>query len=207
MRSNWIPLFALLAACHSAPTTELPASDATAEAPAQPAPLPAPDTASSKAVSTNSDTLRVVRQPHNFSNPQGPADQFRLVWRGPALLQGTGEFTITNPDGQVIFREILTAPDLEAALVYELKNPAATPAERKAYVQKRLDQFFQPAQFHTPAVARNAPYPSGLENLTQAAWDDLRQRPDAIRFDYLKGKEDRRQIAWSPVLKQTVRIK
>ena len=31
--------------------------------------------------------------------------------------------------------------------------------------------------------------------------------PDAIGFEYLTGKEDRRQIAWSPLKKQTVRVR
>ena len=71
---------------------------------------------------------------------------------------------------------------------------------------KRIDQFFQPAQFHTPAVAKNAAFPSSIENLDRATWDDLQQRPDAIRFDYLKGKEDRRGVAWSPLKKQVIRL-
>ncbi|WP_210520510.1 hypothetical protein [Hymenobacter terricola] len=176
-----------------------PARDTTA--------LPPPDTAHTKAVSATSDTLRVARQQHNFSHSKGPADTFRLVFRGPSILEGTGEFTITAPGGQVIFREMLTEPDLEAALVYEMKTPTATRAEREAFVLRRIDRFFLPSQFHTPAVDRKAAFPGGVENLDQATWKDLQQRPDAIRFDYLKGKEDRRQIVWSPLKKQTVRLR
>ena len=72
---------------------------------------------------------------------------------------------------------------------------------------RRIDRFFLPAQFHTPAVSSKVPFPTGVENLDGTTWNDLRQRPDAIRFDYLKGKEDRRQIAWSPLKKQTVRVR
>ncbi|GAB3589081.1 hypothetical protein [Hymenobacter daeguensis] len=213
MRFSWLALLPLLAACNSTPSTvsESPASRP-AEQPAPPAvqadtaALPPPDTAHTKAVSAVSDTLRTARAKHNFSNPKGPADSFKLVFRGKSVLEGTGEFTITDPSGQVIFREMLTEPDLEAALVYELKNPTATRAEREAFVLKRIDQFFQPAQFHAPAVAKNAAFPAGLENLDRATWADLQQRPDAIRFGYLKGKEDRRGIAWSPLKKQVVRV-
>jgi hypothetical protein len=210
MRFTWLLLLPLLAACNSNSSSgkEEPgfgAADEENRADASSA-LPAPDTSATKAVSAVSDTLRTVRLKHNFSNPKGPADLFKLVYRGPSILEGTGEFTITNPAGQVIFREMLTEPDLEAALVYEMKNPTASRAERETYVLRRIDRFFVPAQFHTPAIDPNAAFPSGLENLERATWDDLQHRPDAIGFDYLKGKEDRQRIAWAPLAKQVVRV-
>ena len=208
MRLAWLTLLPLLAACNSTPSAvsegtvsriaDRPALDSAA--------LPAPDTTRAKAATARGDTLRTVEERHNFSQPKGPADIFRLLFRGSSLLEGNGEFTITDPSGQVIFREMLSEPDLEAALVYEIKTPTATRAEREAFVRRRIDRFFLPAQFHAPAVAPKAAFPTGIENLDQATWNDLRQRPDAIRFEYLKGKEVRQQIAWSPLKKQTVRI-
>jgi hypothetical protein len=215
MRFSWLALLPLLAACNSTPSAVNEGSASrTAEpstSPATPsgtdtAALPPPDTAHTKAVSAVSDTLRTARARHNFSNPKGPADAFKLVFRGKSVLEGTGEFTITDPTGQVIFREMLTEPDLEAALVYEMKNPTATRAEREAFVLKRIDQFFQSSQFHTPAVDKKAAIPTGIENLDRPTWTDLQQRPDAIRFDYLKGKEDSRGVAWSPLKKQVIRV-
>jgi hypothetical protein len=208
MRTSWLTLLSLLAACNSTPSAvnEGTVSRMADRQGPDTSALPPPDTARAKAVSAVSDTLRVARQQHNFSSPKGPADSFALVFRGPSILEGTGEFTITDPSGQVIFREMLTEPDLEAALVYEMKTPAATRAERETFVLRRIDRFFLTAQFHTPAVARKAAFPAGIENLDRATWADLQQRPDAIRFDYLKGKEDRRSIAWSPLKKQTVRV-
>ena len=210
MRFAWLFLLPLLAACNSTPSAvnegtvsriaDRQGRDTTTIA------LPTPDTAHSKAASATSDTLRVVRQRHNFSNSKGPADLFRLVFRGPSILEGTAEFTITDPSGQVIFREILTEPDLEAALVYVIKTPTATRTEREMFVLRRIDQFFLPAHFHTPAIDTKAAFPANVENLDRATWNDLLQRPDAIRFDYLKGKEDRRQLAWSPLKKQTVQL-
>ena len=208
MRYSWFALLPLLAACNSTPSavhegtisriTDKPAQSSSA--------LPPPDTSRAKAVSALSDTLRVARERRNFSNPQGPPDAFQLVFRGPSILEGAAEFTITNADGQVIFREILTEPDLEAALVYEMKTPTATRAERETFVLRRIDRFFLPSQFHTPTIASKAAFPTGVENLDRAVWNDLKQRPDAIRFDYLKGKEDRQQIAWSPLKKQVIRV-
>lgn len=208
MRNFWFAFLPLLAACNSTPSTvkEKPVSRGADQPTRGTTALPPPDTARTKAVSAVSDTLRVVRQRHNFSNPKGPADLFKLVFRGPSILEGTGEFTITDPSGQVIFREMLTEPDLEAALVYEQKTPNATRAERETFVLRRIDRFFLPLQFHTPAIDRQGPVDSFGENLDETTWNDLRRRPDAIRFDYLKGKEDRQQIAWSPLKKQTVNI-
>ena len=209
MRPAWLLLWPLLAACDSTPSAVNEGSiSRMADRPVRdPTALPPPDTTSVKAVSAANDTLRVVRQRRNFSYSEGQSDLFRLVFRGPSFLEGTGEFTITDPSGQVIFREVLTEPDFEAALVYELKTPTASRAEREAFVRRRLDRFFQPAQFHAPAVAAGAAFPGGIANLNRAAWADLQKRPDAIGFDYLKGKEDRQTIAWSPLTKQTVRVR
>ena len=209
MRKYWLFLLPLLAACNSTPSAvsegtvsrmaDRQGRDTTA--------LPAPDTAHAKAASATSDTLRVARQQHNFSHPKGPADAFCLVFRGPSILEGTGEFTITDPSGQIIFREMLTESDLEAALAYEMKTPTATRAERETFVLRRIDRFFLLSQFHTPAIDRKAAFPTKLENLDRATWNDLRQRPDAVGFEYLKGKEDRRLLAWSPLKKETVRVR
>ena len=208
---NWLALVPLLAACNSTPSavnegTVSRIADHTPKDTAATRALPAPDTARAKAASALSDTLRIVRQQHNFSHPKGPADVFRLVFRGASVLEGTGEFTITDPGEQVIFREVLTESDSEAALVYEMKGSTATRAERETFVLRRIARFFQSAQFHTPAVERNAPIDSFSENFDVATWDDLRKRPDAISFEYLKGKEDRQRIAWSPLKKQTLRV-
>lgn len=208
MRFSWLAWLPLLAACNSTPSAvnEGTVSRIADQTPRNSAALPAPDTSHRKAVSVVSDTLRVVRQQHNFSKPEGPPDTFRMVFRGPSILDGTGELTITEASGQVIFREVLTEPDLEAALVYEMKTPNPTRAERETFVLRRIDKFFLPAQFHTPAVDKQAAFPAHVENLDRATWDDLRKRPDAIGFDYLKGKEDRPRIAWSPLKKQAVRV-
>ncbi len=205
MRFKYLALLPALAACGTSSPTETtaataPAADTTAGA------LPAPDTARTRAVSAAADTLASARQAHAFSQPGGKPDVFRLVLRGKSLLDGTAAFTITNPDGQEIFRESLAAADLEAAMVYEMKKPTATPAEREAYVRRRVREFFAPAQFRHPAVAAGAARPTGPGAPDAATWNDLRQRPQSVRFSYLVGKEDRRAIAWSPLKKQVVPV-
>jgi hypothetical protein len=206
-------LLALLAACESSPSTTVSSSPpvtSSTNAPAAPAAapdtLPPPDTTRAAAANATADTLRVLRRRHAFSQPGGKPDEFRLVFRGASLLTGAATFTITDPSGQVIFREMLPAADLEAALVYEMKTPSATAAEREAFIRRRLDEFLLPAHFHSPAIAATAAFPAASEQLDRATWTALRQAPQSIRFDYLVGKEDRRQIAWSPLKKQVVRL-
>lgn len=202
MRRFLLCLLPLLAACSS------PADRATtsaADSPLDSTELAAEpmDTARPATINAQSDTLKVVRKRHLFSSPATP-DVFTLALRGPNLLSGEASFTITAAGGQVIFREVLTAPDLEAALVYEMKGPTATQAEREAYVRRRMEEFFADKNFQRPAVPKAATFQPGLADRT--TWDDLHRRPDALGFQYLVGKEDRRVIAWSPLRKQVVRL-
>lgn len=166
------------------------------------------DTARPAAVDAQADTLLTARRRHLFSSPGSP-DAFSLVVRGASVLTGEATFTITTASGQVIFREVLSAPDLEAAMVYEMQGPTATQEEREAYVRRRIQEFFADKNFRRPAVASAATFPDSTEAPTgtdRAAWDNLRRRPEAIGFQYLLGKEDRHTIAWSPLRKQVVRL-
>lgn len=161
------------------------------------------DTVRAPAVDAQSDTLQVVRRRHRFSSP-ATEDEFTLVLRGPSLLAGEATFSITDSGGQTIFREVLSAADLEASMVYEMKGNTATQAEREAFVRRRLDEFFADKNFRTPAITTNDPHQPDL--LDRATWEDLRRRPDAISFQYMVGKENGRRIAWAPLKKEAVRV-
>ncbi|WP_426492977.1 hypothetical protein [Hymenobacter sp. 102] len=186
--------------------------------PAATAPLAGPDTATAPlqpldttrpaTVPAQADTLLTSRSRHIFSAASTP-DVFTLMLRGSSVLSAEATFTITTTGGEVIFREILSSADLEAALVYEMKGPTATQAEREAYVRKRVREFFAEKNFKRPAVPTSAVFPgpgAAPAGLDRAAWDDLRSRPTAVAFHYLLGKEDRRAVAWSPLRKQVVHI-
>ncbi|SNC75114.1 hypothetical protein SAMN06265337_2711 [Hymenobacter gelipurpurascens] len=201
MRRFLLCLLPVVAACSTSPeqnTTSESAPLDSAELVTEPM-----DTARPATINAQSDTLKVVRKRHIFSSPSTP-DVFTLALRGPNLLSGEATFTITAAGGQVIFREVLTAPDLEAALVYEMKGSTATQAEREAYVRRRMEEFFADKNFQKPALPKAATFQPGLAD--RAAWDDLHRRSDALGFHYLVGKEDRRVIAWSPLRKQVVRL-
>ena len=193
-----LPAALWLAACSptDTPTTAADSAAATAA-------LPPPDTARAAAVNAQSDTLHQVRRRHLFSSP-GQPDLFTLVLRGPDMLNGAATFTITDAGGQVIFREQLSAADLEAAMVYEMHAPTATEEQRQAYLLRRIDTFFADKNFQKPALPASATYAPGP--LDRPTWDDLHRRPDAISFAYLVGKEDHHRIAWSPLKKQVVQL-
>ena len=179
----------LLVACNSTPSAVNEGTVSRMADRQRPAPaadtilaLPAPDTAQAKAVSALSDTLRVVRARRNFSHLEGPADFFQLVFRGPSSSKATPNSPSPAPKAKVIFREMLTEPDLEAALVYEMKTPTATRAERETFVLRRINNFFQLTQFDAPAIDPKATFPTGIANLERSTWNELAQTPRSHWF-------------------------
>ncbi|MCA8831423.1 hypothetical protein [Hymenobacter pini] len=206
MRSYYALLPLFLVAC-SSPEQNNSASTSSQVPDSSAAQVEPMDTARPAPVDAQADTLLTSRTRHIFSAPGAP-DAFSLVLRGASVLSGEATFTITTASGEVIFREVLSSPDLEAALVYEMKGPTATQAEREAYVRKRVKEFFAEKNFQRPAVAKTATFPAGATptGLDRAAWDDLQSRPEAVAFRYLVGKEDRRTVVWAPLRKQVIHL-
>jgi len=196
-----LPFFGLLAACSTPDTRQATTSAATlADSATRLEPM---DTARASAATAQSDTLKTVSRRHVFSGPASP-DVFRLVLRGKDVLSGEITFTITDAAGRVIFREVFSAADLEASMVNEMQKTTVTPAEREAYVRRRMDEFFSEKNFRQPALLPKDAYQTG--GADRATWDDLRHRSDAVAFLYLVGKEDRHRIAYSPRTKQVVQL-
>ena len=208
MRSTLLlPLLLLAGAC-SSPEQPATGTSPLAAADSAAAPLEPLDTVRPATVDAQADTLLTSRSRHVFSTA-GTPDVFSLVLRGSSVLSSEAAFTITTAGGEVIFREMLTSSDLEAAMVYEMTGSTATQNEREAYVRKRVREFFTDKNFKRPAVPKSAVLPGPAEapaSLDRAAWDDLHSRPEAVAFHYLVGKEDRRAVAWSPLRKQVVHI-
>ncbi|MFC6997603.1 hypothetical protein [Rufibacter roseus] len=146
--------------------------------------------------------LHVVQRTHPFSKPEQP-DYFRLLLRGDSITAGQVQFTITTREGTVIHNEVFQAADLEAALVNEMEKPAATTREREAFIIKRMEEFVQPADFVTPAIAANMPPDTAF--VTLSYWNQLQERENTIGFKYLLGKEDGRLLVFDPEKKKAVR--
>jgi hypothetical protein len=208
MRFAWFALLPLLAGCHSTPSDvhEGTISRITDKGKSASPPSPYLDTARAAAASARADTLLVVQAARPFKHLSADPDVFRLVLRGPSVLKGAATFTITDADGQVIFREMLSAADLEAAFANETQAAKTTPVQREAYVRRRMNEFFDQSRFTIPALAASAPYPTGPNVADHATCDDLRKRPDSVLFTYQAGKEGQRKIAWSPLKNQVVRL-
>ena len=187
----------LLAACSPSATDHVQTPAAATTAPAEPL-----DTIRRASIGARADTLLTAAVRHVFSSGATP-DVFSLVLRGDSLLTSEATFSIATADGRTIFREVLTAAELEAPLVYEMQGPTASLTEREAFVRRRVREFFAEKNFRQPAVPAASHAPASLD---RAAWDDLLRRPDAVSFQYLVGKEEQRRVAWSPLRKQVVRL-
>ena len=140
---------------------------------------------------------------HIFSDPTQP-DTFRLVMEGADILEGKAHFTITNAQGKVIHDEIISAPDLEASMVYEMETPTATKIQREDFIKKRFNKFFHDEQFNTPAIAPNDVYDPAFGD--EAAWNAIKKDPKSISFNYLLGKENGRRIAYSKLKKKVMLV-
>ncbi len=131
---------------------------------------------------------------HIFSHPTEP-DHFKLEFQDTNLLQSFARFTITNPHGEIIYQDSLSAGDLEASMVYEMKMPIATADERVEFIRKRVKEFFDEKHFSTPAVAPNDSYDQTFGDET--TWQTIKNDKNAVGFSYLIGKEYGRRIAYS----------
>ncbi|WP_197088554.1 hypothetical protein [Rufibacter radiotolerans] len=150
----------------------------------------------------NKNIQHIVQRTHHFSSPDQP-DYFRLALHGDAVTSGQVEFTITTQGGQKIYEEHFPAADLEASMVYEMKTPTASPSEREAYILKRMEEFFQPSNFISPAISEGASLPTDTNQV--ATWKRIQANPASIGFKYLLGKEDGRLLAYDPAEKKAVR--
>jgi hypothetical protein len=144
-----------------------------------------------------------VKKEHIFSDPTKD-DTFELTVKGNSLLSGNIRFTITNPQGKLIYTDSMSTADLEASMVYTLNTPAPTPKQREDFVKKRLNEFFDKENFSTPAVAPNDSYNASFGE--QTAWEAIKNDKNAVGFNYLVGKENGRRIAYSKLRKKVMLV-
>lgn len=88
-------------------------------------------------------------------------------------------------------------------MVYEMDKPSATEQEREAYIRQRVENFVQPNDFVTPAIAPNAPAQTSF--VSETAWKKIQANPNTIGFKYLLGKEDGHLLVYDPEEKKAVR--
>src|SRR5688572_6298211 len=144
-----------------------------------------------------------IKKAHLFSDPTKP-DNFELNLAGNSILNSKIQFTITNPTGQLIYQDSMTAADLEASMVYEMKTSTPTEKQREAFLKKRLNGFFDNENFSTPAIAPNDIFDPTYGD--EAAWNAIKKDPKSINFNYLLGKENGRRIAYSKLKKKVMLV-
>ncbi len=137
-----------------------------------------------------------------FSSENRP-DYFRLALHGDSITGGQVQFTITTYEGHKIYEENFSAADLEASMVYEMRASPASTSDREAYIVKRMEEFVQPTDFVSPAIAPNSPAQTSFVNET--TWRRIQSNPNSIGFKYLLGKEDGRLLVYDPEQKKVVR--
>lgn len=144
--------------------------------------------------------LKKVTHQQVFSN-NNAEDTFSLTLIGNKISAAQITFTITNNKGVILYKENFPS---EALLDYGLLEVSEKPTEKdkENYLLKRMDTFFEPKDFSTPAIKPNADYEPQYSNKT--IWDALQQDSTSVGFDYLLYEESGRSIAYSKKLKKVV---
>jgi hypothetical protein len=144
-----------------------------------------------------------IKRKHLFSDPAKP-DNFELKLDGTSVLNSKVSFTISDPAGKIIYHDSLTAADLEASMVYEMKTSKPTEKQREDFIKKRLNEFFDEKNFTFPAIAPNDIYDPTYGE--EASWNAIKKEPKSISFNYLIGKENGRRVAYSKLRKKVMLV-
>lgn len=134
-----------------------------------------------------------------FSSRTAP-DQFRLQLRGDSVLTGTLHLSIVSVAGDTLLSERFPA---QALLDYGLLQYGEHPtrAQREAYVRERMDQFFGPGQFRSPAIKPTEQYVARQSE--RGVWEEVRQT-GLPGFFYHLYEEDGRSLAYLPRRRKAV---
>mgnify|MGYP006253084003 CR=1 FL=1 len=135
-----------------------------------------------------------------FSNSTNK-DTFKLKVKGDDILKSRIFFTITTSKGDVIHTESFDGYSL---IDYRLTEEKANPNDddRRAYIQQRMQHFFDDENFLVPAIKAEEEFESQYSN--KAFWEDIKNDNNAVGFYYLIGEEDGRSIAYSKKMKKVV---
>ena len=153
-----------------------------------------------EAAELNMDQLFSLQKSHIFSKPSAP-DTFTVEVTGKDLLTATVYFRITSPDGKVIYNEQFATNYLIDYGIMD-SSQKITDETRRAYIQERLNRFFDETNFRKPAIKATQRYDD--YNTSRELFDELKANPSAWSFFYRLGKEDGRYIAWSEKFKRVM---
>jgi len=145
----------------------------------------------------NDSILYAKEMLHNFSSAVSK-DAFKIYVTGQSINDGQIKFQIINNDGLVLLDERFASSRF---LDYGL-NANSTDQEKEEYIKGKIDKFFNPDNFHTPAISATDKFDEDYSRKT--IWDDIISDQTSIGFYYLIGEEDGRHIAYSKKLGKIV---
>ena len=183
----------LFTACSNSAKETSSETDATTEQPSEePQESPEPTISETPETPTEAelpaDFLAKNEFKHPFSNPD-EEDTFLLMATGETMTGASIVFTITNAEGNVIYRE-----EFEGYSLMDYGWDETTGQSRDEYAKGRFDDFFKEDLFSDPAIK---PGEEMDEFAIKTAWEEIKDNPEAIGFYYRLGAEDGRNIAYS----------
>ncbi|OUJ76025.1 hypothetical protein [Hymenobacter crusticola] len=145
--------------------------------------------------------LQEVTGKHFFSNRSKP-DQFRLQLTGKDALTGTVNLSIVSADGETLWSDQFPATYLldYGFDTYAGDNP--TDAQRTAYIQKRMKEFFVEDSFLTQAVKATDKFDTNY-TANKQAWEEAKQT-GLPGFFYNIGEENGRRLVYSPSQRKAI---
>ncbi len=133
-------------------------------------------------------------------------DTFKLQLVSGTALDGKMLFEVVDHSGGVIYSESFETNYL---LGYGIQNyfhivdtVRPTPEMMDEYIHHRIAHFFDEENFIQPAIGSDKVFDPKFAN--SPIISELLDRPNAIGFAYLIGKEDARKIAYSRKQKKAV---
>lgn len=135
-----------------------------------------------------------VETPFGFSSAES-FDKFGLVVMGQNIFDATATFTVTTADGTELYREEFPTTDLIDPSFLADRDTPPTDKERKAYLVKRLKEFFGESNFSQPAIGPQDEFDASRSD--KAIWDEIAADPQSAGFYFLIGDEAAKEIVFS----------
>jgi hypothetical protein len=145
--------------------------------------------------------LQEVVEKRFFSNRSKP-DQFRLQLTGKDALTGTVNLSIVSADGETLWTDQFPATYLLDYGFDTYAGDSPTDAQRTAYIQKRMKEFFMTDSFLDKAVKATDKFDTD-HTADKKGWEEAKQT-GLPGFFYNIGEENGSRLVYSPSQRKAV---
>ncbi|WP_324674510.1 hypothetical protein [Hymenobacter sp. GOD-10R] len=145
--------------------------------------------------------LQEVMEQHVFSNRSKP-DQFKLQLKGKDVLTGTVNLSIVSAEGETLWNDQFPATYLLDYGFDTYAGDRPTDAQRTAYIQKRMKEFFVDDSFLNQAVKATDKLDTNY-TADKKSWEEAKQT-GLPGFFYNIGEENGRRLVYSPSQRKAV---